>query len=93
MCRLGRGVEAVLESSKWSSCRGASIDDADILNSLANAELHMTLAALFSPTSKLNFELYETDASDLEFKHDFFAPHPRLDSKGVRVRVVEPPKS
>lgn len=33
------------------------------------------------------FELYETDKSDVEFAHDFFLPFPKLDSKGVRVLV------
>lgn len=33
------------------------------------------------------FELYETDISDVEFAHDFFLPFPKLDSKGVRVFV------
>jgi hypothetical protein len=44
----------------------------------------MTLAALFKD---FDFELYRTDISDLEFAHDFFAPSPRLSSKGVRVKV------
>ena len=44
----------------------------------------MTLAALFR---KFDFELYQTHISDIEFAHDFFAPSPRLDSKGVRVKV------
>ncbi|KIW90646.1 uncharacterized protein Z519_08429 [Cladophialophora bantiana CBS 173.52] len=51
---------------------------------LAQAELHMTLAALFR---NFDFELYQTDISDLELAHDFFAPSPRLDSKGVRIKV------
>jgi hypothetical protein len=37
---------------------------------------------------KFEFELYETDASDVELKHDFTLPAPKLDSKGVRTRVV-----
>jgi hypothetical protein len=37
---------------------------------------------------KFEFELYETDASDVEVKHDFTLPAPKSDSKGVRVRVV-----
>ena len=44
----------------------------------------MTLAALFR---NFDFELYYTDISDVEFAHDFFAPSPRLDSKGVRIKV------
>jgi hypothetical protein len=42
-------------------------------------------AAMFR---RFEFELYETDFSDLELKHDFFIPIPRLDSKGVRVKVT-----
>lgn len=53
-------------------------------SSLAQAELHMTLAALFR---NFDFELYHTDISDLEFAHDFFAPSPRLNSKGLRIKV------
>lgn len=37
---------------------------------------------------RLVLELHETDESDVELAHDFFLPSPRLDSKGVRVRVV-----
>jgi hypothetical protein len=54
--------------------------------SLAHAELYMTLAAVFR-----NFvlELYDTDVSDVELAHDFFLPHPKMDSKGVRVKVIK----
>ena len=52
--------------------------------SLAHAELYMTLAAVFR---NFEFELYQTDLSDVELAHDFFLPSPRLDSKGVRVKV------
>ena len=44
----------------------------------------MTLAAVFR---NFSFALYETDTSDVELAHDFFLPSPRLDSKGVRVKV------
>lgn len=33
------------------------------------------------------FELYQTDKSDVDLAHDFFLPFPRLDSQGVRVTV------
>jgi hypothetical protein len=36
---------------------------------------------------RFELELYETDFSDLELKHAFFLPVPKLDSKGVRVKV------
>ncbi|KAL2425367.1 Cytochrome P450 monooxygenase sdnE [Exophiala dermatitidis] len=53
---------------------------------LAHAELYMTLAAVFR---NFDFELYETDISDVELAHDFFLPSPKLDSKGVRVKVLK----
>jgi hypothetical protein len=45
----------------------------------------MTLAAVFR---NFSFELYETDLSDVKLAHDFFLPSPKLDSKGVRVKVL-----
>jgi hypothetical protein len=48
-------------------------------------ELYILLAQIFR---RFKLELYETDISDVELAHDFFLPSPRLDSKGVRVRVV-----
>jgi len=36
---------------------------------------------------RFELELYETDFSDLELKHDSFLPVPKLDSKGIRVKV------
>ncbi|KIX06391.1 uncharacterized protein Z518_04367 [Rhinocladiella mackenziei CBS 650.93] len=53
---------------------------------LAHAELYMTLAAVFR---NFAFELYETDISDVELAHDFFLPSPKMDSKGVRVKVLK----
>lgn len=49
---------------------------------LATAEIYMTLATVFR---RYDLELYETTASDVEVVHDFFIPHCRADSKGVRV--------
>lgn len=46
----------------------------------------MALAGVFR---NFNFELYETDSSDVELAHDFFLPSPKLDSKGVRVKVLD----
>lgn len=34
-------------------------------------------------------ELFETDESDVKIEHDYFAPVPKHDSKGVRIRVVK----
>ena len=73
-------------------------------NSLAICEIYLAIAAVFRPypvpprninpdassshPMALNLELYETDVSDVEMAHDFFNPIPRLDSKGVRVKVT-----
>jgi hypothetical protein len=53
--------------------------------SLAYAEIFHVAAAMFR---RFEFELHETDFSNLELKHDFFLPVPKLDSKGVRVKVT-----
>ncbi|KAL3422375.1 cytochrome p450 family protein [Phlyctema vagabunda] len=52
---------------------------------LATAELYLSLATIFR---RFTFELYDTDFSDIELKHDFFLPSPKLDSKGLRVKVM-----
>ncbi|BCS18374.1 cytochrome P450 [Aspergillus puulaauensis] len=51
---------------------------------LAWCELYLVFASLFR---LFDFELYETDISDVELAHDFFLPFPKLDSKGIRVFV------
>ncbi|KAI3318956.1 putative cytochrome P450 [Xylariaceae sp. AK1471] len=52
---------------------------------LANVELYRVLATLFR---RFTFELYDTDISDIEIAHDFFVPSPKLDTKGLRVKVT-----
>lgn len=52
--------------------------------SLAQAEIYLTLAAVFR---RFDFELFQTDRSDIDVAHDFFNPSPKLDSKGLRVLV------
>lgn len=37
---------------------------------------------------RFTFELYETDVSDVEVAHDFMVPQPKLDTKGMRVKVT-----
>jgi dihydroneopterin aldolase len=54
--------------------------------SLAYAELYLTIAGIFR---QYELELFETSVEDIKMAHDFFSPFPRLDSKGVRVRVKE----
>jgi cytochrome P450 len=51
---------------------------------LAQAELYITLATVFS---RFTFEPYKTDISDVEMAHGYLVPYPKWDSKGVRVKV------
>jgi cytochrome P450 len=51
---------------------------------LAQVEMYLTLATLIR---RFDFELFETDRSDVELAHEFFVPVSKLDSKGVRVLV------
>lgn len=53
---------------------------------LAYAEIYLTVAAIFTP-GRFRFELFETDASDVETVHDWFNPFPRQNSKGVRLLI------
>jgi hypothetical protein len=53
-------------------------------DSLAQAELYITLATVFS---SFDFELFETDDSDVEMAHAYLVPYPKWESKGVRMRV------
>lgn len=53
-------------------------------DSLAQAELYITLATVFS---QFTFELYETDVSDVEMSHGYLIPYPKWESKGVRVKM------
>ena len=55
------------------------------MTSLAQAELYITLATVFS---RFTFELYETDVSDVEMSHGYLIPYPKWESKGVRVTVA-----
>ena len=54
---------------------------------LAEAEMHMTLAAVFRKLGR-QMELYDTERErDVDVKHDFFVTNPSLDSRGVRVTL------
>ena len=55
-------------------------------HSLAYMEAYIALASVMR---RFSLELYQTDSSDVEVAHDFFLPCPKLDSKGVRVKVIE----
>jgi hypothetical protein len=48
------------------------------------AELYIALAATFS---RFEFELFETDISDVEMAHAYLVPYPKWESKGVQVKV------
>jgi hypothetical protein len=52
--------------------------------SLAQAELYITIATIFS---NFDFELFETDLSDVEMAHAYLVPYPKWESKGVRAKV------
>jgi cytochrome P450 len=58
---------------------------------LAYVELFLVVGALFGENESLDMELFQTDVVDVECKHDFFNPSPRLDSKGVRVLISKLP--
>ncbi|KAL8986707.1 MAG: hypothetical protein Q9169_008767 [Polycauliona sp. 2 TL-2023] len=53
---------------------------------MAYAEFYLGLAAVWAP-GRFKWELFETDISDVETVHDFLNTSPRLDSKGIRVKV------
>ena len=46
----------------------------------------MALATVFR---YYDFQLFETDRSDVEVVHDFFLPSAKLESQGVRVTVTK----
>lgn len=53
---------------------------------LASAEIHLTLAAIFSG-KRFELELYQTTREDVDVEHDFFNPQPKKGAVGVRVFV------
>lgn len=53
-------------------------------NSLAYCELNFILATLFRPGGA-DFDLYETDESDVKPVHDVIVPLPKLGTKGVQI--------
>lgn len=52
---------------------------------LAWMELFLMVGRLFR---QFDLQLYETDVTDVLLGHDFFLPSPKLDSKGIRVKVT-----
>lgn len=55
-----------------------------ILSSLAYCELNFILSALFRPGGA-DFDMIDTDESDVMPVHDMIVPLPKLDTKGVRI--------
>lgn len=51
---------------------------------LALAELYIAFATVFS---RFEFELFETDVSDVEMAHAYLVPYSKWDTNGVRVKV------
>jgi hypothetical protein len=48
--------------------------------------MSLALGVLYRPGGP-QFELFETDESDVTQAHDFMIPLPKLDTKGVRVLI------
>ena len=55
------------------------------MHSLAYMEMFLAIGTLFR---RFELELCETDISDVKLAHDFFLPSPKLDTKGIRVKVI-----
>ncbi|KAK0701924.1 cytochrome P450 [Lasiosphaeria miniovina] len=53
---------------------------------LAMAEMSLILAVLFRPNGP-EFDLFETDESDIRQAHDFLIPLPKITTKGVRALI------
>lgn len=47
------------------------------------------LVALGTAFRYFTFEIAGSDVTDVLLAHDFFAPFPKMDSRGVRVKVIE----
>ncbi|KAJ2902593.1 hypothetical protein MKZ38_000354 [Zalerion maritima] len=52
---------------------------------LAFAELYITIAKVFT---RFEFELFETDTSDVEMEHAYLVPYTKWESQGIRVMVT-----
>lgn len=47
--------------------------------------MYITLATI---VRRFDMELFETGMEDVKMVHDFFVAAPRLNSKGVRIKVI-----
>jgi len=77
-----KGVRAQLDRYNIAFSRGSR---ACIGQNLATAEIYLASAAL---VRGLELELFETDRSDVEIVRDAFVGYPKVDSRGVRVKVL-----
>ena len=50
--------------------------------------MYIVIAAIFC---QFDFELHDTDISDIEMQHAYLIPYPKWESKGVRVLVTSHP--
>lgn len=57
-----------------------------LMNSLAAAELYITLATI---TRRFDMENYETTVDDVAIARDYFVGVPKLDSLGIRAIVTD----
>jgi len=48
-------------------------------------EMYLAIGCLFR---RFSLGIYETDVSDVKIAHDFFLPSPKLDTKGIRVKIA-----
>jgi len=48
------------------------------------AELYLTIATVFT---RFEFELFDTNESDVRMEHAYLVPYPKWESKGIRVVV------
>ncbi|KAK3337578.1 cytochrome P450 [Cercophora scortea] len=79
----GMGNMAAMNKSYVPFCRGSR----NCLGmNLAMAEMSLILAVLFRPNGP-EFELFETDESDVKQAHDFLIPLPKITTKGVRALI------
>ncbi len=51
---------------------------------MAFCELYTTIATVFT---RYEFDMYETDVSDVEMAHAYLVPYVKWESKGVRATV------
>lgn len=81
---LGKVAEVASGRSE-SIIHSNFVVDADIMYSLAYAELWFTVGVAFR---RFDFELFDTTIEDVTMKHDYFIGCAGPESKGVRMKVV-----